>query len=218
MKEYGFIFDMDGVIVHSNPFHKIAIRRFCEQHGLHLTEEELRNKVYGRTNRQWLTQLFGPLPAEQLQAYADEKEALFRQLYSHDIRAVRGLMAFLQGLDSNRIRRAIGTSAPRANVDFTLSRTGTLKFFPVILDESHVTNGKPDPEIYLKAAVAIGLPPEQCIVIEDSISGVQAGKAAGSKVIGITTTHSAPELAGTDLVIGDFEGVDPRELINRLFP
>jgi len=210
------IFDMDGVIIDSNPFHKIAIRRFCLKHGYALSEQQLKEKVYGRTNRDWLKNLFGSLPEEQLQAYADEKEELFREIYRNDIVPLKGLRNFLELLDHYRIPKAIATSAPHANVDFTLSKTGLQKYFPLILDDTFVTQGKPDPEIYIKTAAALGLPNGQCIVIEDSVSGVEAGKRAGSKVVGITTTHTAEELAHTDYIISDFEGLDPRALIERL--
>jgi beta-phosphoglucomutase len=120
-------------------------------------------------------------------------------------------------MDHQNIPRAIATSAPRANVDFTLEKTGTAKYFQVILDESFVSKGKPDPEIYLKTAAALKFTPGNCVVFEDSLSGVKAGKAAGCKVVGVTTTHSRQELAETDLVIDNFEDLDPQELINRLF-
>jgi beta-phosphoglucomutase len=217
MKEYAFIFDMDGVIVDSNPYHKIALKQFCEKHGHHLNDEQLINKIYGRTNKEWITHLFGELPPEQLTNYAFEKEELYRCLFEKDIRPVKGLVRFLEALDAHHIPRAIGTSAPRANVDFTLSKTGTGRFFKTILDESSILHGKPNPEIYLRAAKALNFPPQQCIVIEDSLSGVAAGKSAGAKVIGITTTHIPEELYDTDLIINDFEELEPKTVIAMLF-
>ncbi len=144
---HAFIFDMDGVIVDSNPYHKIALKQFCEKHDRHLSDEELLHKIYGRMNREWLTNLFGPLPTEQLANYALEKEALFRQLFEKDIRPVKGLVHFLEALEAHHIPRAIGTSAPRANVDFILDKTGTRRFFKTILDDSNIEHGKPNPEI-----------------------------------------------------------------------
>lgn len=217
MGAYAFIFDMDGVMVNSNPYHKVALKEFCERHGIELTEEQLVKNIYGRTNREWITHLFGKLSPEQLTGYANEKEALFRSLFARDIAPVKGLVNFLKRMSASGIPRAIGTSAPRANVDFTLSKTGTSQFFDIVLDEASVTKGKPDPEIYLKVAEALGLPPERCVVIEDSLSGVAAGKAAGSRVIGITTTHKKEELQSTDLVISDFEGLDPKSVLESLF-
>jgi HAD superfamily hydrolase (TIGR01509 family) len=217
MQPIAFIFDMDGVIVDSNPFHKISLKQFCKKYGHDLSEEQLKERIYGRTNKDWLANVFGPLEEKQLKAYADEKEALFRELYKDDIHEVAGLTNFLQTLETQTIPRAIATSAPRANVDFTLAKTGTRRFFPLILDESFVSKGKPDPEIYLKTAAALHFPPERCIVFEDSLSGVRAGKRAGCKVVGITTTHTREELNETDLVIDDFVDLDPKTLISRLF-
>jgi beta-phosphoglucomutase len=207
MKKFGVIFDMDGVIVDSNPYHKIALKDFCSSHGYELSDEQLLKRIYGRTNRDWLTELFGKLPEDQLAEYAEEKESLYRKLLNYDIKPVKGLIKFLDLLDAHKILRAIGTSAPRTNVDFTLTKTNTVKYFPTILNDTFVTHSKPNPEIYLKSAEALGLPNSQCIVIEDSLSGVEAGQRAGSKVVGITTTHSREELKHCDLVIDDFEGL-----------
>jgi len=207
---------MDGVIVDSNPTHKIALKQFCKEHGYDLSDSDLREKIYGRTNRDWLLNLFGNLDDETIRKYADEKEALFRSLYN-DIKPVAGLIAFLNKLDTLNISRAIATSAPRANVDFTLQKTNTGKYFNTILDDSFVTEGKPNPQIYLKSAQALGFDPSNCIVLEDSLSGVKAGKRAGCKVIGITTTHTRAELNETDFVIDDFESLDPKFLISQLY-
>lgn len=216
MKHVAFVFDMDGVIVDSNPFHKVALQQFCGRHGLELTEEQLRDKVYGRTNRDWIPNVFGEINESLVKRFADEKEALFRAVYDPHIRLIDGLATFLQWLKANDLPTAIATSAPRANVDFTLSKTGTAEYFPVILDESFVTRGKPDPEIYIRAAKALNLPPNQCLVFEDSLSGIKSAKSAGCAVVGITTTHSAQELDGVDLIIDDFRGLNPVDLACRL--
>jgi beta-phosphoglucomutase len=207
MKKFGVIFDMDGVIVDSNPYHKIALKEFCSRHGYELTDDQLLKKIYGRTNREWITELFGKLPEDQLLEYTEEKEALYRKLFDDDIKPLKGLVHFLDLLNEHKILRAIGTSAPRSNVDYTLNKTNTVKYFPTILNDTFVTHSKPHPEIYLKSAEALGLPNSQCIVIEDSLSGVEAGKKAGSKVIGVTTTHTRSELLHCDLIIDDFEGL-----------
>jgi HAD superfamily hydrolase (TIGR01509 family) len=217
MKKIGFLFDMDGVIVDTNPTHKIALRQFCRTHGHDLSEEELRDKIYGRTNKDWIPAVFGKISPEQIKAYADEKEALFRKLYLNKIEPMTGLISFLEKLKRDGLACAIATSAPRENVDFVLEHTGIAKYFSTILDESFVDVGKPDPEIYLKTAAALGYAPKDCLVIEDSISGVKSGKAAGCKVLGITTTHTPEELSETDLSVQNFVGLDPQTLISSLF-
>ena len=99
MGKTGFLFDMDGVIVDSNPAHKIALKQFCKKHGHDLTEDQLREKIYGRTNKDWIPAVFGKISPDQVKRYADEKEALFRDLYEDTIRPVDGLLAFLEKLE-----------------------------------------------------------------------------------------------------------------------
>lgn len=213
---FAIMFDMDGVLIDSNPSHKIALRQFCEKYGHFLTEEQLRTQIYGRTNRDWITNLFGQLSEDVLQQYANEKEALFREIYAHDIAPLKGAVSFIELLHSTGVPKAIATSAPRLNVDFVLQNTGLEPYFDTILDESFVTVGKPHPEIYLKTAAALGFLPENCIVFEDSLAGVQSAKAAGCKVVGITTTHTPEELAHTDLILPNFSGLT-LERLNALF-
>lgn len=204
MSDFAVIFDMDGVIVDTNPHHKIAIQQFCASHGIQLNELTFQHKIYGRTNRDWITNVFGDITVEQRDAYAREKEALFRKIYEPDIKPVRGLIEFLDALVANRIPRAIATSAPPENVEFIVKKTGIRKYFDVILDERNVLHGKPHPEIYIKTAKALNFQNNECIVIEDSLSGITAARKSGSKVIGITTTHTPEEMSETNLVIQDF--------------
>lgn len=218
LSAYAAIFDMDGVIIDSNPFHKIALRQFCEKYGYSLSDDELRNRIYGRTNKDWITNLFGrTLSPAELSAYGEEKESLFRELYKNDIVAVAGLENFLIQLKECSIPIAIGTSAPRSNVDFVLEKTGLGKYFSVILDESHVTHGKPNPEIYINVAVALGYPTAKCLVFEDSLSGVESGQKSGAKVVGISTTHTHEELSHTNFVCPDFRNLDPKVLFPLVF-
>lgn len=217
MNSFAVIFDMDGVIVDTNPYHKISLKQFCEKYGYRLNEEDLISKIYGRTNNEWIRNIFGSLPKERILELGEEKEAMFRAIYKDVIKPVSGLDAFLKALEERSIPKAIGTSAPRSNVDFVLEHTHLKKYFTTILDQSDVEHGKPDPEIYLKVADRLGFQPQQCIVFEDSLSGVESAQRAGAKVVGVATTHSHEELAHTDLVISDFEGLEPLELYRRVF-
>jgi beta-phosphoglucomutase len=210
---FAVIFDMDGVLVDSNPAHEIALKQFSKQKGFDLTEEQLRTKIFGRTNKDWLPNLFGDhLTPAQIKEYGEEKEAIFRAIYRADIKPVEGLLEFLERLAKSNIPMAIGTSAPRSNVDFVLKHLPIEQYFHSILDESYVSKGKPNPEIYIKCAEALGLDPANCIVIEDSVSGVAAAQGAGCKVVGITTTHTEQELAHTDLIINDFKKLTAENL------
>lgn len=217
MSSYAVIFDMDGVIIDSNPYHKISLRQFCEKYGFHLSDEELINKIYGRTNKEWIANLFGKLSKAELSQYGEEKESLFREVFKNDIRALEGLPEFLENLKQNNIPIAIGTSAPRSNVDFVLAHTKLGEYFSVILDEADVEHGKPNPEIYLKVAARLGYEPSRCIVFEDSLSGVESARRAGAKVVGVATTHSVEELSHTDFIIRDFMGLESAHLFSTIF-
>lgn len=208
----GVVFDMDGVIVHSNPTHKKAIHKFCEEYEQNVTEEFLEKRVYGRTNKEWIPEVFGDIGTNEIKKLADEKEQLFRDLFAPEDHIVAGLYDFLDELKSQNISMAIATSAPVENADYILSRLSIEEYFEVVLDSSHVNVGKPDPEVYLKASEALGKEANNCIVFEDSVSGVRAGLRAGSRVVGVLTTHTAEELSDCHLLIDDFRGLTLEQL------
>ena len=205
-KKFAVIFDMDGVITDSNPYHKDAWFKFCEKYKVSLTEEDVPKYIYGKTNKQALKDIFKKdFSAEESFAMSEEKEAIYRELHQPTIQPVKGIPHFLQLLKQNQIPTAVATNAPVANLNFTMDTLQLRQYFDVLIDASQVTKGKPDPEIYLKAAELLNMPPERCIVMEDSTTGVEAGLRAGMKVVSITTTHTKEELAHTHLVIDDFD-------------
>lgn len=211
------IFDMDGVIVHSNPVHKVILQEFCQQKGQELTDQDLLEKVYGRTNQDWIPNVFGDdISRETIDAYADEKEQMFREAFNPKDHIVPGLFEFLDLLDEAGIKKVVATSAPAENADYILADLGINERFEAVLNSSHVTKSKPDPEPYLKAAKAVDADPANCIVFEDSISGVQSGQNAGATVVGVATTHTHQEMSNCALVIDDFKELTVEELQNLL--
>ena len=212
---FGILFDMDGVIIDSNPYHKLALDKFLGAKGFYLSEEERKQRLYGRANKDWINDLYdGKLSEKELLDLGTEKEQIWRELYKNDIVPLKGIKTFLDTIKEKNIPFAIGTSAPYENVEFTLEKTNLQGYFNHILHQDHVKIGKPHPEIYINCAKAIGLPPEKCIVFEDSLAGVKSGKAAGCKVVGVTTTHTPEELEGIDMAIKDFEGLTLEQLQN----
>ena len=123
---------------------------------------------------------------------------------------------FLSDLRDNHVPMAIATSAIPENVEFVTRELDIKDYFHLATNETHVTRSKPDPEVYLLTADRLGFDPCKCFVIEDSLSGVQAGLSAGCKVIGLTTSHTKEELNNTDLVIDSFEDVDYNKLKSRI--
>jgi HAD superfamily hydrolase (TIGR01509 family) len=204
---------MDGVIVDSNPYHKKAWRLFCEQHNIFVTDEYLKTKVFGRTGEEGLANLFTKKIDDVLIAkHIEEIDKNFRDSYAQYIKPMKGLVEFLEKLKKGKIRCAIATSAPALNIELILNKTGLKEYFEVIVDKTRVAKGKPDPEIYLTTAALLKVKPEECIVFEDSLSGISSAENAGMKVISITTTHSADELKHTNLVINDFSELNLSDL------
>jgi beta-phosphoglucomutase family hydrolase len=203
---FAVLFDMDGVLVDNMSFHVDAWRAFCERHGFPFELTDYNQNMNGRNAFDSLTYLMGRPPSdEELISLTAEKEAIYREQYAPHLQPARGLLRLLNDLRYHDVRLAVATSAPLENVSFTLDGTGLRPYFDAVIDASAVTRGKPAPDIYLAAATAVGVPPEQCIVVEDALLGIQAGRAAGMKVIGVTTTHEAGELRHTDRVVRDFE-------------
>ncbi|MCB0601285.1 MAG: HAD family phosphatase [Saprospiraceae bacterium] len=207
--EFGALFDMDGVLVDTNPTHKQTILNFAHLHGLYPDDQYLEEHVYGKINREWIPALFGShLSMETIDRLAEEKEQLFRRVYVSQMVPLPGLVSFLELLRGYGISVALATSAPPENADFILDGLGVRHFFDAIVHSGHVTKGKPDPDVYLTAAARLGMPPSRCLVLEDSLAGIAAGLEAGCKVIGLTTTHDRNEMNHAHLVIDDFNQLD----------
>ncbi|OGY22830.1 MAG: hypothetical protein A2172_01925 [Candidatus Woykebacteria bacterium RBG_13_40_15] len=199
------IFDMDGTMINNMPYHKKTWLEFCKRYGLSLTEEEFKNKYSGKKNDQIFKGLFNKnLSQEEINKYTEEKEQMYRDLYSPLIKEVDGLSDLIGMLKTSRIKLAIATTAPEKNRDLALKKLDLLGAFDVIVGDEEVKHGKPDPEIYLITAKKLQVAAEKCMVFEDSPPGVEAAKRAGMKVIGILTTHSKEELNKADLVINNF--------------
>ena len=214
MNKKGLIFDMDGVIVGNAHYHALAWIKFAEKYGITLSEEEVKNQ-FGSINDEILRALFKrKLDPAEIEKMAIEKEEIYREVYCEDIKEVKGLTEFLNGLDMNSFVIAVATAAPPKNVDFVLGSTNLKQYFDIITDESEIKNGKPHPEIFLKTAEKMGMKPEECIVFEDSFHGIEAGNRAGMKVIGVGTTHSKESLKNTILNIDDFTSLDNEMIIN----
>lgn len=207
---------MDGVIVDNYSFHATAWETFCNKYNLDF-QTTFRSNLFGGTNKDHLEAFFNkPLTMEEIARYEEEKESLYREIYKDHIQPVEGLLDFLRRIKNDGIPCALATSSPAVNVRFVLSSIGAENYFNPCLDASHVKNGKPDPEIYLKAAKALHLDPAQCIVFEDSVKGVDAAKKSGAHVVGLATTHSEEELPAVDLCIPDFTDLELEILENLL--
>ena len=200
------VFDMDGVILDSNPLHLKAWTLYNQRLGVDLGES-LAQRMHGGRNDEIVRDLFGPhLSPEEVAAHGVAKEKLYRALLAPQLAEVLvpGVRQFLQRHAGQPV--GLATNAEPANVDFVLDRSGLRHYFRVIVDGHQVQFPKPHPEIYLRASELLRVDPRNCVVFEDSPPGIQAARAAGARIVGLRTTHR--ELPGADLTIDNFLSPD----------
>lgn len=203
------LFDMDGTLVDNSDVHVRAFEIFCNRYGVRDWQERLSN-AFGRGSDDIMRML---LPEEiihekGLQALGDEKEAIYREIYAPTIEPVAGLHSLLELLKSAGIRCAVGSSGCKQNVDFVLDKCQIGESFDVRISGDMVSRCKPEPEIYLTAANALGVKIEECIIFEDARAGFEAARRAGAGlVVGIATTLTKETIEAenlADLVVEDF--------------
>ena len=208
--------DMDGVIVDSNPLHTEAWKEYNRRFGIE-AGASLPERMYGRRNDEIVRDFFGPgLTAAEVAAHGAAKEELYRRLLAPRLAEtlVPGVREFLQRHAGEPV--GLATNAEPANVDFILDRGALRAYFRVVVDGHQVRHPKPHPEIYLRAAELLAVAPRNCIVFEDSFSGVEAARAAGARIVGVRTTHR--ELPGADLEIDDFRSPELEPWIRAQVP
>ncbi len=211
------IFDMDGVLIYNFAWHLLAWETFCRKHKKYISAEEFREHLFGGNNPDHIRYIFGNGISDTLiQQYSQEKEIIYRELYRDHVSPVNGLTDFIHQLKSLNIPMGIATSAEKDNVDFILDAIHCTGLFDVIVDSSMIRKGKPDPEVFLKAAQLLEVKPENCIIFEDSLKGIEASLRAGMKVVGVATTHYYAELTEAHKVISDFLEITPFELEQML--
>lgn len=197
----GAIFDLDGVIVDTAKYHYLAWASLADELGFKFTEED-NERLKGVSRMRSLDILLevGGLEFEEAekQAMAEKKNRLYVEYISRleESEPLPGVKEYLTGLRSRGIGIALGSASK--NAEFILNKLNITDLFDAVVDGNKVSLAKPDPEVFLIAAQEIGLQPDECVVFEDAEAGVQAGKAAGMKVVGI----GKPEvLKEADLVV-----------------
>ncbi|HMF78434.1 MAG TPA: HAD family phosphatase [Bryobacteraceae bacterium] len=204
-QQLGMIFDMDGVLIDSMPMHVLAWERYLQRLGISV--EDLERRMHGKRNSELVRDMIdADLPEDVVFRHGADKEQLFRDMLlekelSHA--QIPGLLEFLERHRGEPM--AIGSNAEPENIEFVLERFGLRPYFPVAVNGMQVARPKPFPDIYLEAAKRLGVKPRNCIVFEDSPTGVEAGRAAGMRVVGVETTPT--DFQGIELRIKDF--LDP---------
>lgn len=208
---------MDGVIVDNMRTHERAWLELFRDLGVEIDINEFHRETAGMKATEVLRYFLGNRYSNaELERLSAQKEFLYRVLFRKKLKATKGLPAFLNAARKQRIPMALATGGGKANIDFVLDGLNLRKHFQSVLGASDVKQGKPNPEIYLKSAAALGLSPEQCFVFEDALPGIEAATRAGMKVIGIATTHRVSfmrKLPNVILATKNFERLAPKQFL-----
>ncbi|MFD0793521.1 HAD family hydrolase [Mucilaginibacter litoreus] len=209
------IFDMDGTLINNTPYHFKAWQQMFELHNLPgLTHKTYLDEISGVPVAYTIKKFFGSQVKDQfIRQLSEEKQSLYEQAFKPYLKPINGLENVLAQLKSNGFKIALATSSNQSDIDFIFEGIPIKQYFDALITGNMVNEPKPSPQIFLKAANKLNANPNQCVVFEDSLAGLRAGRSAGMKVAGITTSHPAAVIAKlADMVINDYTKVTPGRL------
>lgn len=208
------IFDMDGVITDTQHIHNETNAKILQSYGIPLSSKDM-SKFAGIPNKKTFTDLFKKYNVNaDVDKAISEKWNLIKEK-TKTINAISGVLDFIKNLYNNKFKLAIASSSTADFIEHVLLSLKIKDFFAVIVNGDEVKNGKPNPDIFLKAAEKLNVNQVNCLILEDAPSGVAAAKSAGMKCIAITTTHKRGDLAQADKIIDNFSELTI-PMINKL--
>jgi beta-phosphoglucomutase len=215
----GAIWDMDGTLVDTAELHFEAWAEVCRERGRDFTRADFA-ATFGQRNPEIIAALFGDRFDEREAELGERKEELYRAAAGKGVSLLPGVAALLDGLHRAGVRQAIGSSAPRKNLELILRLTGVERYFAAVVGMEETQRGKPDPQVFLVAAQHLGVAPGRCVVFEDAVAGVQAARAGGMKCVAVRFVAHHPETAlraaGADLVVDNLEQVSVQAVLDLL--
>jgi beta-phosphoglucomutase family hydrolase len=196
-QRWAAVFDWDGVILDSSRHHEESWERLAKETGKPLPAGHFR-KGFGRRNLEIMRDMLGwSQDAGEIERWSRRKEELYREVVEErGIEPLPGVRIWLERLAGAGIPCGIGSSTEEKNVLLGLRKLGIADFFRTAVTAEHVQRGKPAPDVFLEVSRRLRVEPARCVVFEDAPAGVEAGRAAGMKVVGVTTTHSGGHLEG----------------------
>jgi beta-phosphoglucomutase-like phosphatase (HAD superfamily) len=211
MRIEALIFDMDGTMIDSMPFHRRSWIDFAAMHGLAMPIDELMRRTTGRNGAECMSELFGrDVPRDEAWALVREKERLYRESFAPPAFCeVAGFRAFAAHVRARGLRLGVGTAGDRHNIAFAFQHLGLDEPPHAVVGGDEGLPGKPAPAIFLEVARRLGVAPEHCVVFEDAPLGIEAARRAGMRAVAVTTGHRADELSGEHVLaaIDHYQGL-----------
>ncbi len=201
------IWDLDGVIIDSADEHRRAWQRLARETGVTFTDADFW-ATFGKRNDDIIPQHWGNVSKDQLQALADRKELYFREFIREAAAPLPGSMELMRGLHEAGFPQALASSTPTENIQLIRELLNLDQYLSALVTGESVARGKPAPDIFLKAASELHMPPPVCLVIEDAVAGVQAALAAGMRCISVAGDRDLPGLRAADLMVKDLTEID----------
>ena len=214
MSQYGFLFDLDGVIVDTAKYHFLAWKRLADELDIPFTEQdnERLKGVSRMASLEIILEISNRTMTEdekQSEMTRKERKEYIKKLEKSEL--LPGVENFLKQAHAAGIKIALGSASK--NSPLILDRLGITELFDAVVDGTRVSRAKPDPEVFVTGAEDLGIDPEYCVVFEDAVAGVQAAHNAGMKAVGI----GSPEILGqAELVIPGFANVTVNDLLQKL--
>ena len=195
------IFDMDGTMIDSMPYHAKSWAVFAQRHGVTMDLAELMRRTTGRTGTECMGELFGRvMSAQEALPLVHEKELIYREMFAAEFTEVRGFKAFYAAARALGLKTCVGTAGDIHNVEFALGHLKLAEVPHAIIRGDMGLPGKPEPAIFLEAARAVSARAGASIVFEDAPLGIEAARRAGMRAVAICSTHTAQELAGPHVI------------------
>ena len=212
----GFIFDIDGTIIDSMPFHGKSWEVFFARHGRTYAGEAFLRATAGRTGTEIMRETFGPMSDEAAWTLVHEKEAVYRELFRPVFREIPGFRDFALQARAQGIAIACATAGDAANIAFALDGLGMADAFDARTGAHDVMRGKPAPDLFLLAAERAGVDPARCIVFEDAPLGIEGARRAGMHAVAITSGEPAAKLGGPHVLgaFADYRGLAPDRILD----
>jgi len=210
------IFDMDGVLIDSEPFHLVVNEKIFANLKINLSEDEYQSFIGTTHKDMWSTiKEKYRLPQSVPELAGMQISGNINYIKNKEIEAIKGVVNLLSEIACENIKIGIASSSPTEVIELVTNKLGISNYFSEIVGGEDLERGKPAPDIFLEAAKLLNVAPEHCVVIEDSENGVKAAKAAGMQCVGFQNYNTGnQDLRKADLIVNNYDSLNVNVLRN----